>query len=292
MQHLTLPSNRHSSSRRPGGVKGFTLIELLVVIGIIAILAAILFPVFAQAKLAAKKAVDISNLKQIGLAAVMYSSDYDDLIVPLFTACSPPAGYDQCFNYLFAQNYFTYSPGFAVTEVSSLGLIQPYMKNTAIQNSPGGPPDLEATLYPSAQISGADAGLGYGYNNSLANKNISNTSLTSSAETILIADSATATVVNSSTVLTSGVVLYPPSRASSVAPYGAVHGTYAGHGNIAWCDGHAKTMTPTPVPASVWNDVPSASFLAANNIGYAFRPGASFGTADQDYYYLADKSGL
>lgn len=56
----------------------FTLIELLVVIAIIAILAAILFPVFAQAKMAAKKASDGSNLKQLGLAELMYCNDYDD----------------------------------------------------------------------------------------------------------------------------------------------------------------------------------------------------------------------
>ncbi len=57
---------------------GFTLIELLVVIAIIAILAAILFPVFAQAKRAAKSTVTLSGLKQIGTSAKLYSSDFDD----------------------------------------------------------------------------------------------------------------------------------------------------------------------------------------------------------------------
>lgn len=64
--------------------RGFTLIELLVVIAIIAILAAILFPVFAQAKLSAKKTTSISNVKQVALAGVMYAGDYDDTSVPLY----------------------------------------------------------------------------------------------------------------------------------------------------------------------------------------------------------------
>ncbi len=68
-------SNSRQSSKCSAG---FTLIELLVVIAIIAILAAILFPVFAQAKQSAKKTVAISDMKQAGLASAMYTNDYDD----------------------------------------------------------------------------------------------------------------------------------------------------------------------------------------------------------------------
>src|SRR6201990_961314 len=68
MNHSTHPQRR----------AGFTLIELLGVIAIIAILAAILFPVFAQAKEAAKKTTCLSNTKQIALGVYLYTSDYDD----------------------------------------------------------------------------------------------------------------------------------------------------------------------------------------------------------------------
>ena len=61
---------------------GFTLIELLVVIAIIAILAAILFPVFAQARAAARKTACTSNMKQLGLALMSYASDYDATMPP------------------------------------------------------------------------------------------------------------------------------------------------------------------------------------------------------------------
>lgn len=69
--------------------RAFTLIELLVVIAIIAILAAILFPVFAQAKAAAKKISAVSNGKQIGLGQTMYMGDYDDVFVPYFAGYEP-----------------------------------------------------------------------------------------------------------------------------------------------------------------------------------------------------------
>ncbi|MCS6775727.1 MAG: DUF1559 domain-containing protein [Chloroherpetonaceae bacterium] len=68
----------------------FTLIELLVVIAIIAILAAILFPVFAQARESARQTTCLSNLKQIGTATMMYLQDYDETFVPVGGTAEKP----------------------------------------------------------------------------------------------------------------------------------------------------------------------------------------------------------
>jgi prepilin-type N-terminal cleavage/methylation domain-containing protein/prepilin-type processing-associated H-X9-DG protein len=80
---LSIARSPHPSRR------GFTLIELLVVIAIIAILAAILFPVFAQAREAARKASCLSNTKQLMLGWLMYTQDYDEAY-PMTAACCTP----------------------------------------------------------------------------------------------------------------------------------------------------------------------------------------------------------
>ncbi len=75
-----------SRKTAPRAVSGFTLIELLVVIAIIAILAAILFPVFARARENARRASCLSNTKQLGLAALQYTQDYDEKLPPSYNS--------------------------------------------------------------------------------------------------------------------------------------------------------------------------------------------------------------
>ncbi len=99
-------------SRRPSR-SGFTLIELLVVIAIIAILAAILFPVFAKAREKARQATCVSNVKQITLGILMYTQDYDEIL------CPPSVG--------------------GTDNIQSYGwsdLVQPYIKNSQAMDCP------------------------------------------------------------------------------------------------------------------------------------------------------------
>jgi prepilin-type N-terminal cleavage/methylation domain-containing protein len=97
--------------------RAFTLIELLVVIAIIAILAAILFPVFAQARTKARQASDMSNMKQQGLALMMYAQDYDEKMLGVGLPYNDP----RC-----SPGQWVYWPA----------LLQPYVKNTQVFLSP------------------------------------------------------------------------------------------------------------------------------------------------------------
>jgi prepilin-type N-terminal cleavage/methylation domain-containing protein/prepilin-type processing-associated H-X9-DG protein len=141
--------------------KAFTLIELLVVIAIIAILAAILFPVFAQAKAAAKKTADLSNTKQYLTAVNTYFADTDDYSVPVN----------------WSNSYQTYG---ATLDANPGTILKPYMKNFDILKCPTDPagtverdttspyPSTSAPNTPAARAKQLEYNLGlkadYGYN--------------------------------------------------------------------------------------------------------------------------------
>jgi prepilin-type N-terminal cleavage/methylation domain-containing protein/prepilin-type processing-associated H-X9-DG protein len=114
-----VPHSRSRSGFPPRKASAFTLIELLVVIAIIAILAAILFPVFAQARDKARQTACLSNVKQIGTSLIMYCQDYDET---------------------FPWSSFGVLP--APTSINHLGnpkwmdVVQPYVKNDQIFNCP------------------------------------------------------------------------------------------------------------------------------------------------------------
>ena len=133
--------------------RGFTLIELLVVIAIIAILAAILFPVFARAREQARKATCMSNLKQIALATLQYVQDYDEMfpgsdsksaMIPSSYGWNPscdvkqPDGSPKCL--YGALNYGGIRRGYSYTwEGGGTALVRPYFKTDAAVFCPDQP---------------------------------------------------------------------------------------------------------------------------------------------------------
>src|SRR5687768_3240317 len=125
-----MSKGRVGQSRAGIAHKGFTLIELLVVIAIIAILAAILFPVFARARENSRRAACQSNIKQIGLGFAQYLQDYDELY--------PPINWDSTASGTFGSNYWDLpsSGNSNVKLFSWADMIMPYLKSTQIFRCP------------------------------------------------------------------------------------------------------------------------------------------------------------
>jgi prepilin-type N-terminal cleavage/methylation domain-containing protein/prepilin-type processing-associated H-X9-DG protein len=208
----------------------FTLIELLVVVAIIAILAAILFPVFARAKEAAKKTQSLSNLKQIGLAWMMYGTDYDDTCMRVRID-----GIGKWY-------YFWGSWDGAVLRESE-GLLFPYTKSKGVQQDPSFDPSLRTAV-----------GLtGYGYNYAYLSPSdflpptwdevarpVNYSQIGQVADTVAFASCAR---INNwsyaNPTLEGNAYLDPPSF-----NYPTFHGRHDGMGNIVWVDGHAKSRKP------------------------------------------------
>ena len=196
---------------------GFTLIELLVVIAIIAILAAILFPVFAQARAKARQTACMSNLKNLGTAVLMYTQDYDERF--------PLAAYATS-----ASDFFTWHE-----------LTDPYAKNKDIWHCPSSP------------LKKADAGgkttTHFGYNvryltdfaldfsNANTHSAVSLAAVERSAETVLLSDAKAS--IAKSWCGDDGKFLLPPS-AKDAHCWGRPNYLHNEGSNVLWTDGHAK----------------------------------------------------
>jgi prepilin-type N-terminal cleavage/methylation domain-containing protein/prepilin-type processing-associated H-X9-DG protein len=121
--------------------RGFTLIELLVVIAIIAILAAILFPVFAQARDKARETTCLNNQKQLGTALMMYAEDYDETL-PAWPFDNKKGG---AFN----------DPRWAIWGYSLwVDVVMPYVKNRGVFACPNGPKTGRWSNWPNASVTG------------------------------------------------------------------------------------------------------------------------------------------
>lgn len=192
--------------------RGFTLIELLVVIAIIAILAAILFPVFARAREKARQITCASNVKNLGMAVLMYTQDYDETF--------PLGAYAV--------------PGGALTWHD---LTDPYAKNTGIWHCP------------SSQVKKADASgqltTHFGYNArylvgmdfSFQQAPVSLAAVASASETVLLSDASAS--VSSSWCGDDGKFLLLPGDPNADC-WGRPAFIHTEGANVLWVDGHVR----------------------------------------------------
>jgi len=215
----------------------FTLIELLVVFAIISILAAILFPVFSRARESARRANCMSNMKQIGLAEMMYAQDYDEKIATTSTTDSTHVRiriWDRLITYTKNKQVFT-CPSANITRTRGI-----YGKNV----------ETGATVswY-------TDYGFNYSYLVTGTSDNYSGVSLASMqnpSQTIYLADSSAPTLET----------LEPPSRYyRAFGGKGYLDERHMGGLNVLWADGHVKWQKLSSIsgPGSCASNLPSSA---------------------------------
>ena len=257
--------------------KAFTLIELLVVIAIIAILAAILFPVFAQAKAAAKKSVCLSNVKQIGLGTTMYLGDSDDVYPPQQTRTGT---LHQWWWFAFDDN--------KAEPVRDGGLLQPYMKNYVVSVCPSVPGDMVEGFYP-YNTSDPKPMNGYALNSNVtllgAERMTNYGGWERPAESLLLVDSA---YEYNGTVYSNTDAYYPYYK--DFINGANVHARHSADSvNVGWMDGHAGSKKVTYATLA---QTPNADKWKAKKLGYLPGPGglAPLSVNPQvNFYYQAAK---
>ena len=269
--------------------RAFTLIELLVVIAIIAILAAILFPVFAQAKAAAKKTACLSNVKQMATAAQLYLADYDDNY-PL-NAVNWASG----FTYSNTRYWYfglTFQSGSLAKLVPADGILYPYQKSGQIQNCPDGSNLKPSTGGAPFTIDASDAPLGYD-KNVLVTYGVAGvggtygpfpnaTSWDNVAESILLADAGFGSGTPQSSFNGINLPRNPVTNALNVNSINII-GRHGDMANVAFMDTHAKSRKVNNTGLTATQIKNHVGYILGPNTGVVTNPGSN-------YYYVPDKS--